>query len=264
MIIGESPAIRRALALAERYARSRLPILLVGPTGTGKELFAHHIHERSGQPGPLVEVNCCALPRDMVESLLFGHRRGAFTGAIESTVGYVERSDGGTLFLDELESLAFEAQGKLLRVLETGDVERLGIGAKRHVDLRVVSAVQDDISGAVDGGRFRRDLFQRVAGVVIKLPPLSTRPEDVVPLRSISPAFGGGSSRWGWRACCSTTPGPATSASCVWRSNVPGTSQGIGRCRRPWWLKRSNSESLVATRPRSCRAHLRTVGANSC
>ena len=182
MIIGRSPAIQRALALAERYAPTRLPVLLVGATGTGKELFAQHIHRLSGRRGPLVDVNCCALPRDMVESLLFGHKRGAFTGAVESTVGYVELSDGGTLFLDELESLAFEAQGKLLRVLETGDVERLGVGVKRHVDLRVISAVQDDISGAVAGGRFRRDLFQRVAGVVIELAPLTARPEDVVPL----------------------------------------------------------------------------------
>ena len=119
MIIGVSPAIRRALALAERYARTRLPILVVGATGTGKEVLAQHIHERSGRPGPLVDVNCCALPRDMVESLLFGHRRGAFTGALESSVGHVERSDGGTLFLDELGSLAAEAQGKLLRTLDT-------------------------------------------------------------------------------------------------------------------------------------------------
>src|SRR3989449_8823057 len=115
MIVGVSPAIRRGLVVAERYARTRLPILLVGATGTGKELFAEHIHERSARPGPLVDVNCCALPRDMVESLLFGHRRGAFTGAIESTVGQMERSDGGTLFLDEGAGLAPEAQGKLLR-----------------------------------------------------------------------------------------------------------------------------------------------------
>ncbi len=182
MIIGPSLAIQRALALAERYAPTRLPVLLVGATGTGKELFAQHIHRLSGRRGPLVDVNCCALPRDMVESVLFGHKRGAFTGAVESTVGYVERSDRGTLFLDELESLAFEAQGKLLRVLETGDAEPLGAAAKRRVDLRIVSAVQQDIDGAVESGRFRRDLFQRVAGVVIELPPLSARLEDVIPL----------------------------------------------------------------------------------
>src|SRR3989442_1251533 len=182
MIVGVSPAIRRGLVVAERYARTRLPILLVGATGTGKELFAKHIHVLSGRPGQLVDVNCCALPRDMVESLLFGHRRGAFTGAVESTVGYVERSDGGTLFLDELQSLAFEAQGKLLRVLESGEVGRLGAGTTQRVDLRLVGAVQDDINDAVEGGRFRRDLFQRAAGVVIELAPLAARPEDVVPL----------------------------------------------------------------------------------
>lgn len=182
MIVGVSTAIRRALALAERYARTRLPVLLVGATGTGKELLAQHIHERSGRPGPLVDVNCCALPRDMVESLLFGHRRGAFTGAVEANVGHVERSDGGTLFLDELASLASEAQGKLLRVLETGEVQPLGATTKKRVDLRIVSTVQDDIHTLVESGRFRRDLFQRAAGLVIDLPPLVARKEDVMPL----------------------------------------------------------------------------------
>ncbi len=182
MIVGVSTAMRRAAALAERYARTRLPILVVGATGTGKELLAQHIHERSGRPGPLVDVNCAALPHDMVESLLFGHQRGAFTGAVATSVGHVERSDGGTLFLDELASLVPEGQGKLLRVLETAEVQRLGAGAKRRVDLRVVSAVQDDIGSALERGRFRRDLYQRVAGVVIELPPLTQRPEDVVPL----------------------------------------------------------------------------------
>ncbi|PYP25419.1 MAG: hypothetical protein DMD55_12605 [Gemmatimonadetes bacterium] len=113
MIVGRSPCIRRALVLAERYARTRLPILVVGATGTGKELLAEYIHQRSGRPGPLVDVNCCALPRDMVESLLFGHRRGAFTGAVESTIGYVERSDGGTLFLDELAGIGAWIFGSL-------------------------------------------------------------------------------------------------------------------------------------------------------
>jgi transcriptional regulator with PAS, ATPase and Fis domain len=191
VIVGVSPAIQRALALAERYARTRLAVLLVGATGTGKELFAQHIHERSGRPGSLVDVNCCALPRDMVESLLFGHRRGAFTGAVDSVVGHLERSDGGTLFLDELASLALDAQGKLLRALDTGEVQPLGATAKRRVDLRVVSAVQDGFGGDIESGVFRRDLYQRVAGVVIDLPPLTARPEDVVPLAEHFAALGG-------------------------------------------------------------------------
>ena len=182
MIVGVSPAIRRAVALAERYARTRLAVLIVGATGTGKELVARHIHERSGRPGRLVDVNCCALPREMVESLLFGHRRGAFTGATESTVGHIECSDGGTLFLDELASLGFEAQGKLLRVLETEELQPLGSVTKKQVDLRVLSTAQDDLEGVLTSGRFRRDLFQRVAGVVIPLPRLTDRREDVVPL----------------------------------------------------------------------------------
>lgn len=179
MIVGVSPAIRRALALAERYARTPLPILLVGATGTGKELFVEHIHERSGRPGSLVDVNCGALPREMVESLLFGHRRGAFTGAVESREGYVTRADGGTLFLDEATSLTSEAQVKLLRVLETAKVEPLGDGRKRAINLRVVAAAQEELGAALREGRFRRDLYQRLAGVVIELPPLAARPEDI-------------------------------------------------------------------------------------
>ncbi len=182
MIVAQSAPMRRALLLAERYARTRLPILIVGATGTGKELLAQHIHERSGRPGHFVDVNAWALPRDMVESLVFGHRRGAFTGAVESTIGYVERSDGGTLFLDELAGLEETAQGKLLRVLETGYVEALGAGVKRRVDLRVVCAAQDTMARALAEGRFRQDLFQRLAGVLIELLPLASRSEDVLPL----------------------------------------------------------------------------------
>ena len=182
MIIGRSPAILRGLSLAQRFAPTGLPILLVGPTGTGKELFTEHIHRLSGRPGPLVDVNCGALPREMVESLLFGHRRGAFTGASETVQGHVERSHAGTLFLDELASLPTEGQAKLLRVLETGIVQALGSSMRRQVDLRIVSAVQEGILREVDGGRFRRDLYQRVAGVVIELPPLAIRPEDIIPL----------------------------------------------------------------------------------
>ncbi len=180
MIVGRSAAMERAAGLAERYASTSLPILLVGETGTGKEVFAQHIHELSGRRGPLVDVNCCALPREMVESLLFGHSRGAFTGAVASVQGYVRRSHAGTLFLDELDSLGTEAQGKLLRVLETQTVEPLGGDKKQRLDLRVVGAAATDLE--LCARTFRTDLYQRLAGVVIHLPSLRHRLEDVIPL----------------------------------------------------------------------------------
>jgi len=182
VIIGRSEAIERARQLVARYAPTPLPILIVGPTGSGKELVAREIHRLSLRTGKLTDVNCGALPRDMAESLLFGHRRGAFTGAVEATTGYVSLADRGTLFLDELGSLPIEVQAKLLRVLETGEVHILGSDVSRTIDLRVVAAAQDTLADSVRVGRFRRDLFQRVAGVVIKLPPLRRRIEDLVPL----------------------------------------------------------------------------------
>lgn len=181
-VIGVSSAIQRARQLVERYARTQLPILLQGATGTGKDLFAQHVHYLSGRPGIVVDVNCGALPREMVESLLFGHCKGAFTGAHQSATGHIERAHGGTLFLDELLDLPLESQVKLLRVLETGEVQRLGDSQKKIVDLRIVAAVQDDLAERLDRGAFRGDVFQRIAGVVIRLPPLAERPEDVLPL----------------------------------------------------------------------------------
>lgn len=179
-IIGVSPAIKNAMALIERFAPTALPILLIGATGTGKELFARQIHYQSRRSGSLVDVNCGALPQEMAESLLFGHKRGAFTGAVESVAGHLERADNGTLFLDEVLHLSLSAQVKLLRALETGEVQPLGAGRKQRVDFRIVSAAQEDTPERLDRGQFRRDLFQRLAGIVIELPPLADRPEDIV------------------------------------------------------------------------------------
>lgn len=181
-ILGVSAAIRRAIDLARRFAPTEFPVLLVGPTGSGKELFARQIHLWSGRTGPLVDVNAGALPRDMVESLLFGHRRGAFTGAIQSTEGLMTAAGTGTLFLDELTSLPLEGQAKLLRAVETGEVRPLGETVNRPVRCRFIAAVQEDVDGRITRGEFRGDLYQRMAGAVIRLPALSERREDVLPL----------------------------------------------------------------------------------
>jgi len=181
-IIGVSPAVKRATALIQRFAPTSLPILLIGATGTGKELFARHIHYASRRRGELVDVNCGALPHDIAESLLFGHRKGAFTGAVESVTGHLERADRGTLFLDEVLHLTPASQVKLLRAIETGEVLPLGERHKRIVDFRIVAAAQDDAVQRVESGAFRHDLFQRLAGVVIDLPLLADRPEDIAPL----------------------------------------------------------------------------------
>lgn len=182
MIIGQSPAVRRALGQIERFARGKLPILIIGPTGTGKELFARQVHQWSGRKGQLVSVNCGVLPKDMADSLLFGHKRGAFTGAFDSHVGHVEHSDRGTLFLDELGCLTPEVQAKLLRVLDDGLVRPIGGREERVVDLRIVAAAQEDLLRDVQEGEFREDLMARLAGVVIRLPSLADRHEDILPL----------------------------------------------------------------------------------
>ncbi|PYP63769.1 MAG: hypothetical protein DMD37_05120 [Gemmatimonadetes bacterium] len=183
-IVGASVAMRRARELVERYAPTALPILLVGATGTGKELLAHHIHRRSGRVGRFVPVNCGALPREMVEGLLFGFERGAFSGAVKLHRGHFERADGGTVFLDELLALPLESQVKLLRALDAGEITRLGGETERCVDARVVAAVQEDVGDRITGGDFREDFYQRLAGVRIELPPLADRPEDI-PLLAI-------------------------------------------------------------------------------
>ncbi|HEX7917906.1 MAG TPA: sigma 54-interacting transcriptional regulator [Gemmatimonadales bacterium] len=192
-IVAVSPAMRRAVGLALRFAPTDLPILIMGPTGTGKELFARQIHHWSGRPAPFIDVNAGALPREMIESLLFGHRRGAFTGAVEAADGLVTAAGAGTLFLDELTSLPLEGQAKLLRVLESGEVRRLGDSINRPVLCRFVAAVQEDLESRIAEGHFRADLYQRLAGVVIRLPALAERREEVLPLARIFARERGGS-----------------------------------------------------------------------
>jgi transcriptional regulator with PAS, ATPase and Fis domain len=178
-ILGQSEIMRQVIERVQRFARTGLPILLVGETGTGKDLLARHIHSTSGRPGELIDVNCGALPRDMVESLLFGHRRGAFTGAVSDMPGLVSKAAGGTLFLDELCSLSSEAQVKLLRVLETGHVRPLGDTRNVAVEFRVIAAVQEEFGARLRTGAFREDLYHRIAGAVVHLPPLCERSGDV-------------------------------------------------------------------------------------
>jgi DNA-binding NtrC family response regulator len=191
MIIGKSEAIKRALAQAERFAPLRLPILIIGPTGTGKELFARHVHAMSSRSGKFVAVNGGGLPPEMADSLLFGHARGAFTGADRAHTGHIERSHRGTLFLDELDSLSIAVQVKLLRVLDDGRVLPLGDERERPVDLRIVAAAQEELFPALADRRFRDDLLARVKGVLIRLPALAERPEDIVPIAEHFAKLGG-------------------------------------------------------------------------
>ncbi len=178
-IVAESAAMRLAVEHAKRFAASDMPVLLIGATGTGKEVLAQAIHRWSGRKGPLVDVDCGALPPGLIMSELFGHRRGAFTGALDSVPGLIEHAHGGTLFLDELASLPEEGQAGLLRALETGEVRRYGEQVKHSVSLRLVAAVQETVAVHVRERRLRMDLYQRLAGAVIYLPPLRERPEDL-------------------------------------------------------------------------------------
>jgi formate hydrogenlyase transcriptional activator len=182
-IVSASPAMRRVLKAVQQVAPLASTVLLLGETGTGKELLARAIHDHSPRrPRALVKVNCAALPSGLVESELFGHEKGAFTGAGAARPGRFEVADGGTLFLDEVGDLPPEAQAKLLRVLQEGEFERLGSTRTRRVDIRLVAATHRDLSAEAAAGRFRPDLFYRLSVFPIQIPPLRERPEDVEPL----------------------------------------------------------------------------------
>jgi two-component system nitrogen regulation response regulator NtrX len=182
-MIGSSPAFQRAVEQASMAARSDARVLLVGESGTGKELLAAHIHHSSPfASGPFVKVNCAAIPGDLIESELFGHEKGSFTGATGLRRGKFELADNGTLFLDEIGDLHANSQAKLLRVLQEGEFQRVGGEQTIRVQVRVVAATNRDLPAMVAQGKFREDLYYRVSVVPIRVPALRERPQDVRPM----------------------------------------------------------------------------------
>src|SRR5262245_61556586 len=174
-----SPRFAEIVAKANAVATTRVPVLLRGESGTGKELLARSIHARSGRTGAFAAVNCGAIPSELVESELFGHRKGAFSGADQETTGLVRASHGGTLFLDEVGDLVLPAQAALLRVLQQSEVHPVGAARAISVDLRLITATHRDLDALVKQATFRHDLLARIDGVRLDLPPLRDRPEDV-------------------------------------------------------------------------------------
>ncbi len=181
-IVGQSSAMREALGKAARIIpRDRATVLLTGETGTGKELLAQAIHYNGPRAAaPFVEVNCSAIPSNLLESELFGYERGAFTDAKRAKPGLIEAADGGTLFLDEIGTMPFDLQGKMLRALEEKRVRRLGATRPLEVDVRIIAATNADLSEAVRSGQFRQDLYYRLSVIVIHLPPLRERGDDIL------------------------------------------------------------------------------------
>ena len=179
-IIGRSPAIQDAVALARKVAATDVPVLLTGETGTGKEVFAQSIHRHSSRNGKaFVAINCSSFSHDLLESEMFGHKAGAFTGALKETKGLFEEANGGTIFLDEIGEMAFDLQAKLLRILETGEFLKIGDTKPLKIDVRVIAATNRDLAKEIAEGHFREDLFYRLSVFQIHLPPLRERTGDI-------------------------------------------------------------------------------------
>ncbi len=184
-IVGEAPAVERMREQIRRVAPSNGRVLITGENGAGKELAALAVHALSKRAdGPFVKLNCAAIPKDLLESELFGYEKGAFTGAVAAKKGRLELADGGTLFLDEVGDLALEAQAKLLRALETGEIERVGGTRTSKVDVRLIAATNKDLSAAVKSGDFREDLYFRLNVLPVVVPPLRERRSDIARLAS--------------------------------------------------------------------------------
>ncbi|MGH7822306.1 MAG: sigma-54 interaction domain-containing protein, partial [Candidatus Binatia bacterium] len=179
-IVGASPAMRRLFEMIDKVAGTDVTVLVRGESGTGKELVANALHYRSPRRSrPLVKMNCAALSRELVESELFGHERGAFTGAIATREGKFEAADGGTLFLDEVGDMPLETQAKLLRAIQEKEFERVGGNQPIRVDVRLIAATNQDLEAQTAAGRFREDLYYRLKVVELVIPPLSERREDI-------------------------------------------------------------------------------------
>lgn len=179
-MIGESEAINHIKEMIEKVAPTEARVLITGPNGTGKELVAHQIHERSERSNaPIIEVNCAAIPSELIESELFGHMKGAFTSAVKDRAGKFEAADGGTIFLDEIGDMSLPAQAKVLRALQEGLVQRVGADKDIKVNVRVVAATNKDLKKEIAEGRFREDLYHRLAVILIKVPALNDRRDDI-------------------------------------------------------------------------------------
>jgi transcriptional regulator with GAF, ATPase, and Fis domain len=179
-IIGDSPAIRRILQTVSMAAPTRATVLLQGESGTGKELFARAIHDQSERRDkPFIKLNCAALPEGLVESALFGHEKGAFTGAIKRVEGAFERAHRGTLLLDEISEMRLDLQAKLLRVLQEQEFERVGGTTQIKVDVRIIATTNRDLASEAERGTFRQDLYYRLSTIPVLIPPLRDRPEDI-------------------------------------------------------------------------------------
>jgi len=182
-VITRDPALGAALELLKRAAPSRLPVLIQGESGSGKEVAARAVHDLSSRAAdPFVPVNCGAIAAEVAEAELFGHERGAFTGAVQSSIGAFGAAEGGTLFLDEIGDSPLALQVKLLRALESGEVKPVGAPRPRRIDVRIVCATHRDLRAEVRRGAFREDLYYRLCGVTVRLPPLRERPGDILPL----------------------------------------------------------------------------------
>ncbi len=180
IIVGETGGLREIMFMVQQVANTDAPVLILGETGSGKEVIARAIHERSSRRnGPVVRINCGAIPSELVDSELFGHEKGSFTGAVAARKGWFERADGGTLFLDEIGELPAAAQVRLLRVLQDGSLERVGGHQTIHVDVRIVAATHRDLGSMVAAGSFRQDLWYRLSVFPMRLPPLRERLEDL-------------------------------------------------------------------------------------
>jgi DNA-binding NtrC family response regulator len=192
-LLGECPEMRRLYPLCERVAKSDVPVLVEGETGTGKEVLAESLHEASSRADkPFVVFDCTTVPPALVESVLFGHEKGAFTGAVATRRGVFEQAHGGTLFIDEIGDLEFSLQAKLLRAIERHDVQRVGGSTWIKSDVRIIAATRRDLEKEIQAGRFRDDLFYRLAVVRLELPPLRRRGEDIERLaRSFWAQLGG-------------------------------------------------------------------------